>query len=148
MPLTLVPLPADRFDRWLQRSTREYIADLVATGHSEHQAETSAHQTMRKAFPEGKPTGSNSVFHVLDETLGVVGYLWIGRDMSEDPSSWWIWDVLIEEKFRGRGFGKATMLLAEEHARSQGGAPMFCVKLFSAPERHKVSHPESWQTRL
>jgi len=28
----------------------------------------------------------------------------------------------------------------------QGGAPMFCVKLFSAPEHHKVSHPGSSQT--
>ena len=32
--------------------------------------------------------------------------------------------------------------------RGAGGAPMFCVKLFSAPERHRAIRPGSWRTGL
>ncbi|GMA36426.1 hypothetical protein GCM10025876_26300 [Demequina litorisediminis] len=49
-----------------------------------------------------------------------VGYLWIGRDNSGDPSSWWVWDVLVEPEHRGKGYGRAAMLLAEDHARDNG----------------------------
>ncbi|GAA1404750.1 hypothetical protein AUR04nite_08090 [Glutamicibacter uratoxydans] len=36
----------------------------------------------------------------------------------------WIWDILIEDEFRRRGFGKSAMLLAENYASSQGAATL------------------------
>ncbi|KQQ19243.1 hypothetical protein ASF48_14960 [Rathayibacter sp. Leaf299] len=32
----------------------------------------------------------------------------------------WIWDVEVDGPFRGRGSGRAAMLLAEEHALARG----------------------------
>lgn len=124
MPLALIPLPAERFEHWLERSTREYIRDLIATGQSGPRTEAAARQTMQLAFKGGAPTGANAVFDVVDDGLGIVGYLWVGTDASDDPSSWWIWGILIEDEFRGRGFGKSAMLLAENYARSQGAATL------------------------
>ncbi len=124
MTLALVPLPAERFERWLERSTHEYLRDLIATGQPGPQAESAARQTMQQAFEGRGPRGTNAVFDVVDNELGIVGYLWVGTDASDDPSSWWIWDFLIEDEFRGRGFGKSAMLLAENYARSQGAATL------------------------
>jgi hypothetical protein len=36
------------------------------------------------------------VFDLVDDTGQIVGYLWIGRDNSDDDSSWWVWDVVVE----------------------------------------------------
>ncbi|WP_143546108.1 MULTISPECIES: GNAT family N-acetyltransferase [unclassified Rhodococcus (in: high G+C Gram-positive bacteria)] len=36
------------------------------------------------------------MFDLVDDTGQIVGYLWIGRDNSDDASSWWVWDVVVE----------------------------------------------------
>jgi hypothetical protein len=36
----------------------------------------------------------------------------------------WIWEITIEEPHRGRGLGKAAMVVAERRARSQGATDL------------------------
>ncbi|KSU64869.1 GNAT family N-acetyltransferase [Arthrobacter sp. NIO-1057] len=121
MPLTLIPLPPEKFSSWLGRSTSEYITDLIATDIPEEQATENAQRTMTRSFPEGQATLTNAVFTLADEVLGDVGYLWVGQDTSGDPTSWWVWDIVVEAEHRGHGFGRQAMILAEDYARSHGG---------------------------
>lgn len=121
MPLTLIPLPPEKFSSWLGRSTSEYITDLIATGIPEEQAKENAQSTMTRSFPEGQATLTNAVFTLEDEVLGDVGYLWVGQDTSGDPTSWSVWDIGVEAEHRGHGFGRQAMILAEDYARSHGG---------------------------
>jgi ribosomal protein S18 acetylase RimI-like enzyme len=37
-----------------------------------------------------------------------------------DPSMAWVYDVEVDDAFRGRGYGRDAMLLAEAEARSRG----------------------------
>lgn len=120
MSIQLQKLPTEDFKSWLQRSTNEYIGDLVASGQNPAQASAQAKSTMDSAFLQGHPTADNAVFNVYHENLGVVGYLWVGTDTSEDPAAWWIWDIVIDSDQRGKGLGRRTMLLAEDYARSMG----------------------------
>lgn len=128
MTLRLVPLPSERFPDWREQSIEGYAADLIETGQSAEDAHRHAAQSMVEEFPENAPTPHNAVFDVVDiddNDAGVrVGYLWVGRDNSDDERSWWVWDIVIEPEFRGTGFGRATMQLAEEYARSQGATTM------------------------
>ena len=48
-----------------------------------------------------------------------VGDLWIGP-LGDDPERWWVWDIVVVEELRGRGYGRNMMLLAEELAQSNG----------------------------
>lgn len=121
MPLTLIPLPPEKFSSWLGRSISEYITDLIATGIPGEQAKDNAQSTMTRSFPEGQATLTNAVFTLADEVLGDVGYLWVGQETSGDPTSWWVWDIVVEAEHRGHGFGRQAMILAEDYARSQGG---------------------------
>lgn len=59
-------------------------------------------------------------FTLESPALGNVGYLWIGCDSSGDPTSWWVWDIVIEAGHRGHGLGRQAMVLAEKYARSHG----------------------------
>ena len=42
------------------------------------------------------------------------------RSRDSDPQRWWVWDVMIDEQFRGQGFGRQAMTLAETLARREG----------------------------
>ncbi|MDN4610016.1 GNAT family N-acetyltransferase [Arthrobacter burdickii] len=120
MSIRLVPMSAERFPEWLDRSRTEFIADLVATGESPEAAHRQAAEALDGAFPTHGPTATNAVFDVVDSAGTAVGYLWIAQGEPDDEASWWVWDVVIEPGHRGKGLGRATMLLAEEYARSQG----------------------------
>ena len=60
------------------------------------------------------------MYDVLDGEV-VVGSLWIGPQSIGTTTAWWVWDIAIDERFRGRGLGRAAMLLAEEAVRENGG---------------------------
>ena len=52
---------------------------------------------------------------------GAVGWLWLGLSAPDgDPLMAWVYDVEIDPAYRGRGYGRAAMLLAEAEARSAG----------------------------
>lgn len=120
MPITLVPIPAERFPAWQERCHAEYTADLIAAGETPEAADRHATDSLERAFPTGSATADNAMFDLVHETKGTVGYLWIGSDTSDDASAWWVWDVVVEPRFRGEGFGRAAMLLAEDLARAAG----------------------------
>ncbi len=120
MPIELVSIATERFPAWLERSREEYTADLIATGENPEQARLHATESLSRAFPENAPTADNAVLDLVDESGNAVGYLWVGRDNSDDASSWWVWDVVVYPEHRGKGFGREAMLLAEGYARDRG----------------------------
>lgn len=120
MPTTLRPLDARALPAWLERSRTAYTEDLIATGLRAREARRRAQESLDHAFPSGAPGPGHAVLEVVDETGRAVGHLWIGPDTSDDPGAWWIWDITIDGGERGRGFGRAAMLLGEEYARERG----------------------------
>lgn len=113
-----------KFSAWREQSVEGYASDLIETGQSAEDAQRHAAESMAEEFPENAPTPHNAVFDVIDDAGVRVGYVWVGRDTSGDPKSWWVWDIVVEPEFRGKGFGRTTMQLAEEYARSQGATTL------------------------
>ena len=71
-------------------------------------------------FPDGLRSAGQSVF-VLAAGEEPVGSLWLGIPKSdEEPDLAWVYDIEVREAFRGRGYGRQAMLLAEQEARSRG----------------------------
>lgn len=124
MTIRLDPLDPNSFPQWAERSCREYAADLVSLGTSPGDAQRQAVASLRDSFPEGRTGADNAVFNLIGESGLGVGYLWVGRDRSDDPTSWWVWDILIDSENRGKGYGREGMKLAEEYARSRGATTL------------------------
>jgi ribosomal protein S18 acetylase RimI-like enzyme len=120
MPIDLTPVVAERFSAWLERSRHEYTADLVAAGETPESALRHATEALARAFPEHVPTDGQAVFDLTDGSGDAVGYLWLGHDSSGDPTSWWVWDVVVDPEYRGQGYGRAAMQLAETYAHACG----------------------------
>ena len=119
-PIQLMTISPESFPAWRERSSRDYESDLVVMGETAEIAQRRAQASLDGAFPEGHPTPENAVFDVIDDAGSTVGYLWVGRDTSDDSSAWWVWDIVINSEQRGRGLGRATMQAAESYARSRG----------------------------
>jgi ribosomal protein S18 acetylase RimI-like enzyme len=103
---------------WLERSRAEYVAERMSSGDSAAEAEGNADANFERLMPGGNPAPGQLIGHVRGPD-GVVGHLWLGPAGS-DPARWWVWDVAIEPEFRGCGFGRAAMALADLLARQHG----------------------------
>ena len=104
---------------FLATSRDGYVAERVASGDDEATAARAADETIAASFPDGKPAAGHRVFR-LEEDGRPVASLWIGPADPVQPGSWWVWDITVDEEHRGRGYGKAAMLLAEHEARANG----------------------------
>lgn len=59
----------------------------------------------------------------------LVGRCWLAKIGDQGVHEWFMYDVVIAQKFRGRGFGRSTMQAAEGYVGSQGGTK-FTLNVF------------------
>ena len=119
----LRPLGDAELAAWLASSVADYTDDLEAAGLSRAAAESKATEAIRREFPHGRPASGQHVYSitVADEQVGV---LWLSAGPADDPTNWWILDIVVHEQFRGRGHGREAMLLAETEAARLGAAKL------------------------
>jgi ribosomal protein S18 acetylase RimI-like enzyme len=118
--LEFEPLTGAALAAWLASTRKDYIAERMEAGDSEAEAVANADAGYQRNFPGGQPAEGQLVGLVIAPE-GPVGHLWIGP-AGTDPGRWWVWDVAIEAAFRGRGYGRAAMELAEQLARAHGAS--------------------------
>jgi ribosomal protein S18 acetylase RimI-like enzyme len=119
----LRPLGEEELAAWLVSSVADYADDLEAAGLSRAAAENKATEATRREFPHGRPAPGQHVYsiRVADEHVGV---LWLSAGPPDDPTNWWILDIVVFERFGRRGHGRRAMLLAETEAARLGAAKL------------------------
>ena len=78
-----------------------------------------ARRDFEALWPDGRPGPGQWVYTVEEAAVGV-GYLWIAERDNRGRRVIWIYDVEIDEQFRGRGLGREAMQLAEQEAKRRG----------------------------
>ncbi len=118
--VTFETFPPSDLAEWIGESRRQYVSERVAAGDSPAEAEANADSSLERHFPGGTPAVGQLAGRLLVSGQ-VIGHLWIGIAGS-DIRRWWVWDVMIADGFRGRGYGRQAMLLAESLARAEGAS--------------------------
>ena len=114
---TLLPMSGPEFDLFLERSIPEYAEDKVRAGNwTEAESLERSRKEFEELLPQGLNTSDNFLYTLYNDDKEVLGMIWI----KVDQLSAFIYEVYIEEKFRGKGNGKSIMLLLEEKAREMG----------------------------
>lgn len=126
--VTFEQFGADDLSDWLARSTAEYVGERVAAGDTLDEARANAEASMDRTFPRGVPAAGQLAGRLFSDGQPI-GELWVGQ-FGTDPRRWWVWDIRIDEPFRGRGLGRKAMSLAEDLARS-GGATSIGLNVFA-----------------
>lgn len=119
MTLYLRPMTEAERRSWLADHREGYVNERVRAGELPNEARRIADEQYAMLFPAGRPAPGHLLSRVM-ENDEPVGWLWIGPRTPERPEAFWVWDVAIDEPYRGKGRGRAAMLLAEEEARAAG----------------------------
>jgi GNAT superfamily N-acetyltransferase len=110
--------PGAEFDGWLARGLANFAADLAGSGSTlPGPAEAEAERTYATYLPRGLDTADNSIWVIEADGQGVAD-VWLRHGYEPDLS--FILDIAVYPEFRGRGYGRAAMLVAEDRARTAG----------------------------
>ncbi|HAF60721.1 MAG TPA: hypothetical protein DCK95_00150 [Anaerolineaceae bacterium] len=119
--VTFIPINEDEFDGFLEESMTHFIEDLQTSENiSLEEAEFQAKSQLSTVLPNGKDSRGHYFFHVVDEDGLVVGYFWLAFKEEKEKKDAFIFDIVIHEDQRGKGYGKAAMLKGEEIAKENG----------------------------
>jgi len=110
----------DEFTAWLPLIRERYAADMVEqAGLTEAQAAAKAADDSARLFPGGVPSEQQLVY-VIEADGEPAGDLWLcQRDDFMGPCLF-VYDIRLEARFRGHGYGRSAMEFAEAEARRLG----------------------------
>ncbi|MBL1085340.1 GNAT family N-acetyltransferase [Streptomyces actinomycinicus] len=119
------PMTAAEFDTWLEHESERYARTWTALGIPEAAARAKARDDHARLLPDGLTT-DGMLFSVLEHDGSRVGTLWVALEESRA----YVFDVAADEAHRGRGHGRALMLLAERQA-IEAGRPVLGLNVFA-----------------
>ena len=115
MALQLRPMEEEAFVSWLPLLQDGYAEDLVRDyGMSVEKARAQA-----VAEIDGHRSAEHSVF-VIEVEREPVGHLWLVERRDAYEPTLVVYDIDVDASYRGRGYGRAAMVIAEEEARRRG----------------------------
>ncbi|MFI5755722.1 GNAT family N-acetyltransferase [Streptomyces sp. NPDC051569] len=108
------------FQEWLAASCDGYARSWIDRGVPPEQARAKSEASHRADLPDGLATPGVSM-NVLVHEGRVVGHVWLaGREVRPGERGAYVYDVAVADGRRGKGYGRALMLLAERIALESG----------------------------
>ena len=116
--LTGRPMTDAEYAEWRAETVRGYAADMAESGSMppEDAAAQAAAQT-DQLLPNGVST-ANHTFVCLCAGEQVVATNWIGHHYG--PGVSWVYGVEVHEGYRGKGYGRAAMIIGERASLDAG----------------------------
>lgn len=114
--VTFRPLREDEFEAWSEEHVRAYAEGMIDFAVlSRGDAQVKAARDFAAVLPDGLATEGIRIWVVEDEGRPV-GTVFLG---SREGGAW-LYDITIAERERGRGYGRAAMLVLEDEVRRLG----------------------------
>ena len=108
----LEPIQQKDFEIFLERGIREYAEDHVRNGNwTAEEALERSKKEFEQLLPDGVNSKDQFLFSITDETNGnKIGVLWVQIKNQKA----FIYDFIIDESFRGKGYGKQALAALDE----------------------------------
>jgi len=109
------------WDEWMPRQLAGYARHIADSGvMPEAEAWAKATADTARSWHAGYATAGQLVFRIMAGDAAA-GWLWLAVPGPEpDRLMAWVYNIEVDPAFRGRGYGRAAMILAESEARSRG----------------------------
>jgi ribosomal protein S18 acetylase RimI-like enzyme len=118
--MELYPLTQADYDFWIERSMQEYkLTNMRVNGLTEKEADDKTTGDFNRLLPDGLNSKDQHIYTMKDNGE-LVGFLWFAEKGPADNRKAFIFDIIIEENQREKGYGKKTMLLLEEKVKALG----------------------------
>jgi ribosomal protein S18 acetylase RimI-like enzyme len=119
--MKITPMSEAEYDVWAPRSCAGYAADKMrASSLTKAEADKIAQADFERLLPDGLKSKDNFLFALKDEKQNLAGFSWfVVRDPEENRRAF-VCDIVVEEAYRGKGYGKQLMLFMENEAKKMG----------------------------
>jgi ribosomal protein S18 acetylase RimI-like enzyme len=126
MTINLRVMTPEEFVPYEDADAHTYAENMVRAGFwSSEGAFNKAKSIHANLLSEGVHT-KNHLFFVIEDaqTSEAMGVIWLFIDRETQPPSGFIYDLLLQADYRGRGLGKQAMLALEKKAKELGLASL------------------------
>ncbi|GGC92327.1 GNAT family N-acetyltransferase [Enterococcus wangshanyuanii] len=116
--MKLEKMRQETFKDYVALAISEYAKDKIKAGTwSESEALGLAEKSFTDLLPDGPETKDNYLFSLfISESTEEIGIIWI----KVTDQKGFIYDFMIDEKYRGQGYGKRALSTIDEWAREHG----------------------------
>ena len=115
-------MSSSEFGAFRAREIRGYADEQVRAGNwTEDEAESRSAEQTDSLLPLGIET-PGTLLLIAETPEGVsIGHVWVALQRQDGSGSGaWIYDIEVEPQHRGKGFGRALLLAAEEETARHG----------------------------
>lgn len=118
----LIPMREEDFEPYLARAIQDYAQENITSGDWDaSDALDKSREAFGKLLPSGLASAKQHLFTALNAESGAkVGMIWFAEKDARAGTTAFIYDFLVYEPFRGKGFGKKILAALEEQARKLG----------------------------
>jgi ribosomal protein S18 acetylase RimI-like enzyme len=109
------------YEVYYKQSVQSLAEELTrAGGFSFQDALVAARRSFVSLLPEGSPNAIDQYLYTLLEGEQKIGVLWFGIKRDRSKPEAYVWDIVIEQSYRGKGYGKQAMFALEEEVKALG----------------------------
>jgi GNAT superfamily N-acetyltransferase len=119
----LAPTPEDRA-KFLERETADYADAKARAGM--WPAEDALVRARKEIAEVLAQPGPHEILKAIDAKGREVGWVWVGPvPEANSPSTIrWLYQITVEKRLRGRGYGRALLAATERWVRGQGASEL------------------------
>lgn len=109
----------DEYLIWLKKSVDNYRDENHKNGLTLAEAQKKSDDDFARLLPDGLKSVDQHIWSIKADGLWV-GTLWIGVRGAADNRKAFIYDIVLNENAKGKGYGKSAMTLLEDKVRALG----------------------------
>lgn len=113
--IKLEPIQQEDFERFLERGIRDYAEDHVRNGNwSPEGALERSKKEFERYLPDGIHSKDQYLYSIINDNGNKISVLWV--QVKEHKA--FIFDFVIDEAYRGKGYGKQALAAMDEKLKS------------------------------
>lgn len=123
MTIALIPMEVAEYDRFLKWLVDDLAADIERADHmSRYQAGRDAGAQLDRLLTDGLRTPGHTFLSIgsIEAGSSPVGWLWFGARSLSGEQVMWLYEIVVFEAHRRRGYGSSALSAVEDQARAAG----------------------------
>ena len=120
----LIPMTENEFQPYYRRAVEDYARDHVEAGNwHPSEALRKAEKQFQQLLPDGVASKDQHLYSIVHDPTGMkVGMIWFAvryKSFASHPYAF-VYDFLIDEEFRRKGYGKQAFVALEDKVKELG----------------------------
>jgi ribosomal protein S18 acetylase RimI-like enzyme len=105
---------------WFEVMWTGYREELLKSGMTDEGADENIERNRSQLLNGDQLVEGQYVLDVINEGE-TIGTLWLSDQSPQGAGGWFIYDIVVDEAYRGQGLGRKTMEAGEEFVKAHGG---------------------------